>query len=156
MAVLVAAMVAARSFADDSKARETKGNDTKTSASKVDATNPMHHFRVSTLESLPIRNAAGENVGKVKDIVVDLKTGSIRYVALDFGGFLGVGDKLFAVPWNAFQYQDKPKDEHLVLNVSKERLKSAPGFDKNHWPDMADPHWNSDVDRYYAPASARR
>ena len=136
MAMLVAAVVTGRSYAADPT--------------------PVQHFRVSALEGLPVRNAAGENLGKIKDMVIDLKSGTIRYVALDFGGFLGLGDKLFAVPWSALQYQDKPNDEHLVLNVSKERLKNAPGFDKSHWPDMADPHWNSDVDRYYAPASARR
>ncbi len=86
-------------------------------------------------------------------LVVDFNSGKIAYAALDFGGFLGIGDKYFAVPWNAFSERDRSPqnaNEHvLVLNVSKERLKNAPGFDKDHWPDMANPNWSQDVDRYY-------
>ena len=115
-----------------------------------------HHCRVSKIEDMKVQNSAGEDIGKIKDLVVDFTSGKIAYAALDFGGFLGVGDKLFAVPWNAFSVQDrspqKPNEHVLVLNVSKDQLEKAPGFDKNHWPDMANPNWSKDVDRYYTPA----
>jgi sporulation protein YlmC with PRC-barrel domain len=114
-----------------------------------------HHCRVSKIEDLKVQNQAGEDIGKIKDMVVDVNTGKIMYVALDFGGFLGIGDKLFAVPWTSLKMHNtspqKPGEHVLVLNVSKERLKSAPGFDKEHWPDMANPNWSKDVDRYYTP-----
>ena len=114
-----------------------------------------HHCRVSKIEEMKVQNSAGEDIGKIKDLVVDFNSGKIAYAALDFGGFLGIGDKYFAVPWNAFSERDRSPqnaNEHvLVLNVSKERLKNAPGFDKNHWPDMANPNWSQDVDRYYTP-----
>ena len=106
-------------------------------------------LRVSTMEGLRVRNEAGENLGKIKDVVVDLKTGTIRYLALDFGGFLGIGDKYFAVPWSMFKYQREGVDEQLILNVSRERLRDAPGFDKNHWPNMADPTWSTDIDAFF-------
>jgi len=64
---------------------------------------------------------------------------------------LGIGDKLFAVPWSSFKYVEGSgrTDRHLVLNVNKEQLKNAPGFDKNHWPDVASPNWTMEVDKYY-------
>lgn len=110
-------------------------------------------FRASTIESLKVRNSAGDNIGKIKDLVIDARTGKVSYAVLDFGGFLGVGDKMFAVPWHALKYQTTGNDEHLLLDVSKERLKEAPGFDKNHWPDMADPQWK-DLDKYYGAVPA--
>ena len=78
-------------------------------------------FRASTIESLTVRNAEGENLGKIKDLVIDAHTGNVTYAVLDFGGFLGIGDKLFAVPWHALKCQSSGKEEHLVLDVSKER-----------------------------------
>ncbi len=109
----------------------------------------MHHSRVSTIEDMHVRNTAGEDIGKIKDLVVDVNSGKIVYAALDFGGFLGVGDKLFAVPWHALTIKGTDKEQYLVINATKDRLKEAPGFDKNHWPDMANPNWAHDVDTFY-------
>ena len=116
------------------------------------ASAPWHHYRASTIESLKVQNAAGEEIGKIKDLVIDFNSGRIHYATLDFGGFFGFGDKLFAVPWSSFKYVEvagSPSGPYLLLNVSKEYLKNAPGFDKNHWPDVADPNWAEDVDKYY-------
>jgi len=113
-------------------------------------------FRASTLEKLKVRNLAGDDLGKISDLVIDANSGKITYVALDFGGFLGVGDKLFAVPWHSFRYEMTNNEEHLVLDVPKEQLKQAPGFDKNRWPNMADPQWSRDVDKFYGPARTAR
>ena len=123
--------------------------DEKSADKKTDSTR-THHFRVSTIEGMAVRNANGEDLGKVKDLVIDLESGTVVYAALDFGGFIGIGDKLFAVPWNAFKCQTDGKVEHLVLATTKEKLKNAPGFDKSHWPVAADPSW-SQVDKFYAP-----
>ena len=112
----------------------------------------MHHARVSTIEDMHVRNTAGEDIGKIKDLVVDVNSGKVLYAALDFGGFLGVGDKLFAVPFHSFQVKGTDKDQYLVLDVTKERLKEAPGFDKNHWPDMANATWAHEIDHFYGPA----
>ena len=108
-------------------------------------------YRTSTIESMKVRNDAGDDLGKIKDLVVDAQTGRVTYVALDFGGFLGIGDKLFAVPWHAFKFHSSTNGDYLVLNVTKEHLKTAPGFDKNHWPNMADPEWSKDVHTFYGP-----
>jgi sporulation protein YlmC with PRC-barrel domain len=110
---------------------------------------PQHHCRVSKIESLQVRNTNGDDLGKIKDLVIDVRPGKIAYAALDFGDFLGVGDKMFAVPWSAFTVKEDGKDHYLVLDVTKERLKNAPGFDKDHWPDMANPNWAAPVDQFY-------
>jgi hypothetical protein len=73
--------------------------------------------------------------------------GRIAYAVLSFGGMLGVGDKLFAVPWQALRLD--PGLHHFVLDVSREKLNSAPGFDKDAWPDMADPDFARSIYRYY-------
>lgn len=77
-----------------------------------------------------------------------VRSGTIRYAVLASGGFLGLGDRLFAVPWKALK-QDRENDR-FMLDVDLERLKNAPGFDKDNWPNMADPTWNSTVESYYA------
>lgn len=71
----------------------------------------------------------------------------MSYAVLSFGGFMGMGDKLFAVPWQAFTIDEDKKQ--FVLNVDKAKLEKAPGFDKNAWPDFADPTFMQSIDQYY-------
>src|SRR5665213_1729276 len=121
--------------------------DDKSADKKTDSAR-THHFRTSAIEGMAIRNTNGDDLGKVKDLVIDLESGKVVYAALDFGGFIGIGDKLFAVPWSAFKCETNGKVQHLVLAIPKEKLKSAPGFDKSHWPVFGDPEW-SKVDKFY-------
>lgn len=100
-----------------------------------------------TLEGDAVVNAAGEDLGKIRDIMLDVRTGRVAYAVLSCGGFLGMGNKLFAVPWSALTLDADRKC--FVLDVEKQRLESAPGFDKDHWPSMADPAWASQVHTYY-------
>ena len=104
----------------------------------------------STLIGNDVRNRQGEDLGKVEDFMLDLKTGRIAYAVLSFGGFLGVGNKLFAVPWSAFTL-DSPRHA-FILDVSQERLKEAPGFDKDHWPDVADTAARARIFGFYGVA----
>jgi hypothetical protein len=85
----------------------------------------------------------------VNDLVVDLQTGKISYVAMSFGGVLGIGEKLFAVPFNQLRFAQNDNGTYFVLSMSKEKLKAAPGFDKSHWPNFADPNWSQHIDQYY-------
>lgn len=96
-----------------------------------------------------VYNAAGETLGEIKEIMLDMHTGRVAYAVLSFGGFLGIGEKLFAVPWSALRLDTVQKA--FVLNASREQLKNAPGFDKDDWPDMSDPTWIRTVNSYYAP-----
>jgi len=100
-----------------------------------------------TLSGDHVRNAAGEDLGTIEEIMLDVSTGRIAYAVLSFGGFLGMGNKLFAVPWQALKLNER--DHEFVLNVDKKRLENAPGFDKENWPDMADPTYGSKVFSYY-------
>lgn len=91
----------------------------------------------------PVTNPQHENLGKVEDLMIEPGSGRVAYGVLSFGGFLGMGDKLFAIPWNAMTYDRGRKT--FLLNVNKESLKNAPGFDKSNWPNMSDPGWGTEV-----------
>ncbi|HET6373488.1 MAG TPA: PRC-barrel domain-containing protein [Candidatus Polarisedimenticolia bacterium] len=92
-------------------------------------------------------NPDRENLGKVHELVIDTKQGSIAYVVLSFGGFMGLGNKLFAIPWKAFEFSST--EYKLILNVNQEKLKNAPGFDQESWPDFADRSFGERVHTYY-------
>lgn len=100
-----------------------------------------------TLIGDSVVNASEENLGDIKDIMLDMQTGQVAYAVLAFGGFLGLGEKLFAVPWQALHLDTVNK--RMVLNVEKERLKSAPGFDKDSWPDMSNLNWAGGIHSFY-------
>jgi sporulation protein YlmC with PRC-barrel domain len=101
----------------------------------------------STLSGDRVRNSEGEDLGTIEDIMLDYKNGRIAYAVLSFGGFMGLGNKLFAIPWSALELNT---DEHkFILNVDKEKLETAEGFDKNNWPDMTSPEWGSRIYSHY-------
>jgi sporulation protein YlmC with PRC-barrel domain len=94
-----------------------------------------------------VRNPAGEDLGKVKELMIDVQSGRVAYAVLSFGGILGAGDKLFAIPWDVLTLDEDEKQ--FILDVDKATLKNAPGFDKDNWPDMADTSWGSQIHSYY-------
>ena len=102
---------------------------------------------LALLTNSKVVNAAGEKLGNIEDYMVDLNNGRIAYCVLSFGGFLGMGDKLFAVPWSAMTLDTENKC--FILNVDKERLKNAPGFDKDNWPDMTSADFGTRIYSYY-------
>lgn len=104
-----------------------------------------------TLIGEDVYNHKDEDLGDIKEIMIDMNTGRVAYAVLSFGGFLGIADKLFAVPWSGLKLDTENK--RFILNVDKERLESAPGFDKDHWPDMADPTWQNTINSYYGTKS---
>jgi sporulation protein YlmC with PRC-barrel domain len=113
-------------------------------------------FPTSKLKGLNVRNAKGETIGAVDDLVISLTDGKVNYVAMSVGGVLGIGDKLFAIPFRELKFNHGKEDMHFVLDISKEKLDQAPGFDKNHWPDFADPQWRNKVDKYYHKSTDER
>jgi sporulation protein YlmC with PRC-barrel domain len=75
-------------------------------------------------------NDAGDNIGMIEELMIDLENGRVAYAVLSFGGFLGMGDKLFAIPWQALSMR---LHEHaFTLNVPKDVLQNAQGFDKDN------------------------
>ncbi len=101
-----------------------------------------------TLIGDSVTNDAGDDLGKIEAIMLDVTGGRIAYAVLSFGGFLGMGNKLFAIPWSALTLD--AEDKCFILNVEKEVLKNAPGFDKDHWPSMADSTWATELHSYYS------
>jgi sporulation protein YlmC with PRC-barrel domain len=101
----------------------------------------------STLEGDSVRNEAGEDLGKIDELMIDIPTGRVAYAVLSFGGFLRMGNKLFAVPWSVLRVDEDNKQ--FIMPVDKKVLENAPGFDKDNWPDMADATWGNQIHSYY-------
>jgi len=101
----------------------------------------------ATLIGDDVVNAQDEDLGKVESIMLDVQSGRVAYAVLSFGGFLGMGSKLFAIPWSALTLDTEEK--RFILDVPKDKLENAPGFDKDHWPSMADQGWARDLHSYY-------
>jgi len=97
------------------------------------ANTPLKYLTASTLMGNKVHNREDEKLGDIKDIMIDVHTGKIEYMIIEFGGFLGIGEKLFAVPFKALTLDT---ERHaFVLDQKREVLENAPGFDKEHWPD---------------------
>lgn len=92
-------------------------------------------------------NQQNEDLGKIEDLVLDADAGRIAYAVLSFGGFLGMGDKYFAIPWEAFSFN--LSDRYATLNLDRRLLENAPGFDKDNWPNMADATWGTQIFKHY-------
>lgn len=101
----------------------------------------------SSISGDEVKNAQGENLGQVKDIMLDTENNRVAYYVLSFGGILGLGNKLFAIPPEAIKLNTN--DKCLTLNIDKERLKDAEGFDKDQWPNMADPTFRTNLYQHY-------
>ena len=113
--------------------------------------------RANTFIGADVENPQGQDLGDIKDIVIDRSSGRIAYAVVSFGGFFGLGDKLFAVPWSAFS-QNMPSAQGVVgrntfiLAVDQEHLNNSPGFDQNNWPQMASREWVTNLYSYYKVA----
>lgn len=106
-----------------------------------------HLMGANTLVGNDVYNHKDEDLGDIKEIMLDMRSGKAVYAVLSFGGILGLGEKLFAVPWAALALDTKNK--RFILKVEKDTLKDAPGFDKNNWPNMADASWTKKIHSYY-------
>ena len=103
----------------------------------------------SMLTGDPVRNSAGEDLGHIENIMIDIPSGRVVYAVLSFGGLLGIGDKLFAVPWDVLRIDEKAMIESFVLDIDRKTLENAPGFSKDRWPNMADPAFAAAIHRHY-------
>jgi sporulation protein YlmC with PRC-barrel domain len=117
---------------------------------------PTEHRLVLAASNLigdEVENLQGEDLGHIKELMIDMQSGRVAYAVVSFGGILGIGDKLFAVPWPALRLNHQ--NGVFILDVAKRRLEEAPGFDKDHWPDMADVSWSDKIERYFGTAPQR-
>lgn len=142
----VAVGVQAQETRDTTKIRDTENKASTLGKHEVKAVAKVN--KASSLTGMAVKNMADEKLGDVKDIVLDLTSGKISYVVLSVGGFLGIGDKLIAVPPSAFTLS--ATSDSLLLDADKARIQAAPGFVQTAWPDVNDPnivsYWRTDRD----------
>ncbi len=127
----------------------------RTTSAAVDQTHVAiaRDFRTADIIGLAVKNNKHEDLGKIDDLVIDMKNGEVRYAAISYGGVAGIGSKLFAVPWQKMTFMfgepNKANSRHFMFDVSKEQLENAPGFDSSHWPNVADSQWSTSVDKHF-------
>lgn len=125
----------------------------KTSANDLSAGPDTRHgpgpqlMGADTLNGNDVYNHHGDKLGDIKEIMLNVQSGRVCYAVMSCGGFMGMGEKLFAVPWAALTLDTEHK--RFVLKVEKARLESSPGFDKSHWPDMADAQWAASIHEFF-------
>lgn len=139
------------------RAADTEPSDTPAQTGMLDHKTSGDAVRASQLIGMTVRSAEGKDLGTVSDIVLDAEDGRVRYAAVSYGGFLGLGDKLFAVPWQAFECRRNQDGDGylLVLNASEATIKNAQGFDQDQWPNFADRQFTRSLDRYYGVEGRR-
>jgi sporulation protein YlmC with PRC-barrel domain len=113
----------------------------------INANWPVRLLTATSIIGDKVENNKGDNLGKIKDIMLDIREGKIEYVVIEYGGFLGVGEKLFAVPFRSLELDTA--NHQFILNKSKETFEKAPGFDKDHWPETNSHEYYHDVDTYW-------
>jgi sporulation protein YlmC with PRC-barrel domain len=139
-------------FKDDLRESENKDDLlNRENLTGINEESPMANTPVKVLTARSIigdevQNSSGEKLGEVNDIMLNLQTGCIEYVVLKFGGFIGIGSKLFAIPFKSLELS--PDRKIFILDKDKDFLKNAPGFDKNHWPETNSRHWD-EVGNYW-------
>jgi sporulation protein YlmC with PRC-barrel domain len=105
----------------------------------------------NTLTGDNVHNLQDEHLGDIKEFMLNMRTGKVEYAVLSFGGIFSIGEKLFAVPWNALKLDTVNK--RFVLDVAKHRFEDAPGFNSNNWPNMADQEWVNTIHSYYGTST---
>lgn len=101
----------------------------------------------STLTGDAVVNRQGERLGTLKEIMIDLERGEIGYAVLSRGGMVGIGEKLFAIPWGAFSVDTE--DEKLILDLDPDALDESDGFDADNWPQFNDQDWGTTIHHRY-------
>jgi sporulation protein YlmC with PRC-barrel domain len=108
---------------------------------------PVRLLTASSITGDKVVNRQGEDLGKIGDIMLNIRKGSIEYFILEYGGFLGVGEKLFAIPFRFLELDQA--NERFIMNLDKENLEKAPGFDKDHWPGTNNSNYYNEAGTYW-------
>jgi sporulation protein YlmC with PRC-barrel domain len=137
------------------RALESRATGERASRASMRADRPLSHarrVRVSNLIGTEVRNPQGEDLGEIRDLLVDVHSGQVRYAVLEYGGILDVGGELFAVPITAFR--PTANNQHLVVDIDNDKLERAPGFDRDQWPDFNDSDFLNRIDSYFGTQSS--
>lgn len=119
------------------------------------ATPQVHHPLISSqkVAGTKVENVKGDSLGHIEELMIDKETGHVAYAVLKYGSFLGLGGKLFALPWHVLNY-DTTRDAYVV-DIAEARLKNAPSYEAGCPADMTDPSWTRKIDDYYRSAKSR-
>ncbi len=116
-----------------------------------DANRPLERLTATSIIGDKVENPQGEDLGTIDNLMINIRTGRVEYAVVEYGSFLGIGGKLFAIPFDELRVKG---DRHVfVVNRDKDYLRMSPGFDKNHWPDTNDHTYYGDVDSYWGTAA---
>lgn len=108
----------------------------------------------SSLAGDDVVDANGDKLGSLKEIMIDIAHGEVAYAVISRGGLAGIGEKLFAVPWEMFVVD---LEEHeLILDIDEDVLDNSAGFDPDNWPSFSDDEWRTQVHEYYGLGSLPR
>jgi sporulation protein YlmC with PRC-barrel domain len=122
-------------------------NQTGVNHEGVQANTPVKRLTAKSINGDNVESPTGEDLGKIDDLMINLNTGEVEYAIVEYGSFLGMGGKLFAIPFSELRVD--PAKQVFVVNRDKDYLKEAPGFDKAHWPDTNDHRYFESVNSYY-------
>ena len=115
----------------------------------ADANRPVERLTATSIIGDSLENTKGAVFGKISDLMINLDTGKIEYAVIESGGLLGVGKKMFAIPFNQMQINEDR--ELFVIDRDKDYIKESPGFDPDHWPGTNDHNYLDNVNSYYKP-----
>ena len=113
-----------------------------------------HHVQRLTATSIigdKVESAQGDDLGTIDNLMINIRTGRVEYAVVEYGSFLGIGGKLFAIPFNELRVV--PARRVFMVTRDKDYLRMSPGFDKDHWPDTNDHSYYGDVDSYWGTAA---
>lgn len=114
------------------------------------ANTPVERLTASSIVGDTVENSHGEKLGTIDNLMVNIKKCMVEYAVIEFGAFLGIGGKLFAIPFTELRVN--PEKKVFVLDRERQFLEKLPGFDKTHWPDTND-HYYDDVNMYWRLSS---
>lgn len=133
---------------------EVQGTETPESTEMLPDTGFVDPGRATNLLDFDVWNNEDEQIGTTEDMIFNLDSRQVDYVLVEVGGFLGIGGKLVAVPYDRLEVvtagdgetaEDEPQNA-FILDASQEELESAPGFDPEVLPDIGEPAGDWDVD----------
>ena len=127
-------------------------NRTGTNHEGPDANRPVERLTATSIIGDKVENSRGEDLGTIDNLMINIHSGRVEYVILQFGSVLGIGGKLFAIPFQELRVA--PGRHMFILDRDKDYLKMSPGFDKDHWPDTNDHTYYGDVDSYWGYTTA--
>lgn len=107
------------------------------------------YVAAGTLDGYRVENSDGDELGHIEELVLNLTKGTVEYGVLSFGGFAGLGDKLFAVPMNLLTPDIDLTNELVIFNVEPIELEITSGFDTDDWPEIGNPIWRHEVSEYW-------